>query len=70
MFFRCAIQATDSTFTGCSAKIIAAKNEPGMDSFRNIIQISSVAITCNIKLVTWYPVGLVSHSRNSTQNEV
>ena len=31
VFFRCTIQATDSTFTGCTAKIIAAKNAPGID---------------------------------------
>ena len=30
-FFRCAIHATDSTFTGWTAKIMAAKNAPGMD---------------------------------------
>ena len=29
VFFRWAIQATDSTFTGCTAKIMAAKKSPG-----------------------------------------
>ena len=53
MFFRCAIQATDSTFTGCTAKIMAAKNAPGMDNFRKIIQISSASTMCKIRLLTW-----------------
>jgi hypothetical protein len=52
-FFRDAIQATDSTFTGCTAKSTAAKKAPGTDKFRKIIQISNVSTMCNIKLVTW-----------------
>ena len=69
-FFRCAIQATDSTFTGCKAKIMAAKNAPGMDNFRRMTQISSDSTTCKIKLVTWYPLGCIPHSRHSIQNVV
>jgi len=53
MFFRCAIQATDSTFTGCKAKIMAAKNAPGMDNFLKISQISKDSMMCKIELVTW-----------------
>ena len=69
-FFRCAIQATDSTFTGCRAKIMAAKKAPGMDNFRKTIQISTDSTMCKIKLVTWYPVGFIPHSRHSIQNVV
>ena len=53
MFFRCEIQATDSTFTGCTVKIKAAKKAPGIDNFRKIIQISNDSTMCNIRLVTW-----------------
>ena len=52
-FFRCEIQATDSTFTGCKAKINAARNAPGMESFRNKIQISNDSATCKIRFVAW-----------------
>ncbi len=52
-FFSEAIQATDSTFTGCTAKIIAAKNDPGIVNFRNISQTSRASTMCNIKLVAW-----------------
>ncbi len=69
-FFRCAIQATDSTFTGCRAKIAAAQKAPGMDNFRKMIQISNDSMTCKIRLVTWAPVGFIPHSRHSTQNVV
>ena len=51
MFLRCAIQATDSTFTGCRAKHKAAKKAPGMDNFRKIVQISSEAAMCKTRLV-------------------
>ncbi len=50
-FFRCAIQATDSTFTGCTAKIKAAKKPPGIDNFRKISQINSDSTTCKIRLL-------------------
>ncbi len=36
IFFRCEIQATDCTFTGCNANTMAARNAPGMDNFRKI----------------------------------
>ncbi len=51
--FRWEIHATDSTFTGCTAKIMAARNAPGMDNFRKIIQISNDSRMCIIKFVTW-----------------
>ena len=50
VFFRWAIQATDSTFTGWTAKIRAAKNAPGIDSLRKMIQISKDAAVCKSKL--------------------
>ena len=53
VFFRCAIQATDSTFTGWRAKIRAAKKAPGMDNFRKMVQISRDAVICKTRLVTW-----------------
>ncbi len=53
MFFRCAIQATDSTFTGWTVKIMAARNAPGIDNLRKMIQISSASTMCKIRLVTW-----------------
>ncbi len=51
MSFLCEIQATDSTFTGCRAKIMAAKKPPGMDNFRRMIQIRRAPAMCNIKFV-------------------
>ena len=70
MFFRCEIQATDSTFTGCTAKSRAAKKAPGIVNLRKMIQINNDSATCNIRLVTWYPVGCLSHNRHSIQSVV
>ena len=53
VFFRCAIQATDSTFTGCRAKIKAAKKAPGMDNSRIMAQIKSAPAMCRMRFVAW-----------------
>src|SRR5262249_17295296 len=50
---RCAIQATDSTFTGCTPNSIAARKAPGMAMRRKMLQISSAATTWKHRLVTW-----------------
>ena len=51
-FLRCAIQATDCTFTGCSAKIIAASHPPGIDSRQRMAQSRNALPTCRTTFVT------------------
>jgi hypothetical protein len=52
VFFRCAIQATDCTFTGCREKSIAASHAPGSDSRRRMAQMRSPAAMCSRRFVT------------------
>jgi len=47
VFFNSEIHATDSTFTGCNAKIAAASQAPGIFNRFNSRQTSSALIACN-----------------------
>ncbi len=67
MFFRCEIQATDSTFTGCTANIKAAKNAPGMDNLRKTSQISNASAMCNNQIGDVIAGRMIPHSRHSIQ---
>ncbi len=50
--FRCAIQATVSTLTGCMAKMIAARKAPGILSFPTVHQMSSAEAMWISRFVT------------------
>ena len=59
-FFRSLIHATDSTSTGCSAKIAAAAHAPGTDSSRRTNHRRIAAPACSTMLVMWKTVVLMS----------
>ena len=52
VFLRCEIQATDSTLTGCTAKMAAANHAPGKSKARSTRQTNSAL-----------PAGLLTASR-------
>jgi len=50
---RSVIQATDSTWTGCTAKIAAMSAAPGTARRTSTRQSRNVAAACSATLVTW-----------------